>query len=102
MENDFPHSVCPNGTSRDCAEGIAKRYQDTCGVQIRLANRTHFHVVQADAETIDPLEMIPDELNTIPVGATFVDAVGRIFKRIQKVKGEQDGNQKTSTTPTPA
>lgn len=87
-KNDFPHSVCPAGTSRDCAEGIAQRYQNECGMQIGLAHKDYFHVVQVDVETIDLLEMTPEELNTIPEGAVFTDAGGRKYRRIKKVKGD--------------
>ena len=83
-KNDFPYSVCPVGTSRDCAEGLAQYHQDECGMQIGLAERTYFHVVEVELETIDPLEMTPEELNTIPAGATFTDAAGRVYRRIKK------------------
>lgn len=90
-KNDFPYSACPVGTSRDCAEGIAQYYQNKCGIQIGLAERTYFYVVEVELETIGPLEMTPEELNTIPVGATGVDAAGRVYRRIKKVKGESNG-----------
>ena len=53
-KNDFPYSACPVGTSRDCAEGLAQYHQDKCGMQIGLAERTYFHVVE--------VEYVPAEL----------------------------------------
>ncbi len=45
-KNDFPWSACPVGTDRELAERIAGEHQKTCGVQIGLADKTYFHIVE--------------------------------------------------------
>ena len=81
-KNDFPFSVCPVGTSRDCAEGLAQYHQDKYGIQIGLAERTYFHVVEVELETINPHDVTSEKLNTIPVGATF----GMNYRRVKMEK----------------